>query len=127
MIGRMSLVKQLLKSLKKSLGLLAIVSLTLTACSTASAGREITIEMTDFALNPVQIEVKAGEQITWVLENKSSTDHEFESDAGKLEEVLVPGGKTKRVNWTAPKKAGTYEFECDMAGHDGMVMEVVVK
>lgn len=108
-------------------GLLAIVTLALTACSTASAGREITIEMTDYKLTPAQVEVKAGEKITWVLENKSTSDHEFESDEGKLEEVLVPGGKSKRVNWTAPTKAGTYEFECDMAGHDGMVMDVVVK
>lgn len=107
--------------------LLAILGLALTACSTASSGREITIEMTDFALNPVQVEVKAGEKITWVLVNNSGSDHEFESDAGKLEEILVPGGKTKRVNWTAPNKAGSYEFECDMAGHDGMEMDVVVK
>lgn len=108
-------------------GLLAILGLTLTACSTASAGREITIEMTDFKLSPAQVEVKAGEQITWVLDNKSGSDHEFESDAGKLEEVVVPGGKSKKVNWTAPNKPGTYEFECDMAGHDGMEMEVIVK
>ncbi|HLO02535.1 MAG TPA: cupredoxin domain-containing protein, partial [Symbiobacteriaceae bacterium] len=89
-----------------ALGLVATLGMTLTACSTASTGRTITIEMTDFKLTPAQVEVKAGEQITWDLQNKSGNDHEFESDAGKLEEVLVPSGKSKQVNWTAPNKPG---------------------
>jgi plastocyanin len=101
-------------------------ALALTGCATPS-GREIKIEMTEYKLTPAQVEVKPGEQITWVLENKGTVDHEFESDEGQLAEAVVPPGKTKNVAWKAPTKPGTYTFECDMAGHDGMEMTVTVK
>lgn len=94
-------------------------------CGTAT-GRDIHVEMTNFKLAPATLEVKAGETLQFVLDNKSDTEHEFESSAGKFEEILVPAGKTRKVTWTAPNKAGHYEFECDMAGHDGMVMTVKV-
>jgi uncharacterized cupredoxin-like copper-binding protein len=116
--------------MKKFLGLLLLLLpvFVLTACSTAS-GREITVEMTNYHLTPTAtpIQVKPGERITWVLVNKSNLDHEFESDEGNLEEVLVPAGKTKRVEWTAPQKPGSYTMACDMVGHDGMEMTVEVK
>ena len=95
-------------------------------CTSTPTGRSISIEMTNFKLDPTQVEVKAGETVQLVLNNKSDTEHEFESDAGKFEEILVPAGKSRTVSWTAPNKAGSYEFECDMAGHDGMVMTVQV-
>lgn len=108
-------------------GSLVAVSLAvLTGCGSSSSGREIAVEMTNFKLSPAAVEVKAGESITFVLNNQSNQDHEFESDEAKVEEVLVPAGKSRKVNWKAPAKAGEYEFECDMAGHDGMVMTVKV-
>ncbi|HWI65824.1 MAG TPA: cupredoxin domain-containing protein [Symbiobacteriaceae bacterium] len=104
---------------------LAAVALAAAGCGTAS-GREIPIEMTNYKLAPAMVEVKAGETVQFVLTNKSDAEHEYESDDGKFEEVLVPAGKTRKVAWTAPSKAGEYEFECDMAGHDGMTMMIHV-
>lgn len=104
---------------------LAAVALAAAGCASAS-GREIPIEMTNYKLSPATVEVKAGETVQFVLDNKSETEHEFESDAGKFEEVLVPAGKSRKVTWSAPNKAGEYEFECDMAGHDGMSMMIHV-
>lgn len=104
---------------------LAALALVAVGCGKPT-GREITIEMSNYKLSPATIEVKAGETVQFVLVNKSETEHEFESDAGKFEEVLVPGGKTRKVSWTAPNKAGEYEFECDMTGHDGMEMKIKV-
>lgn len=104
---------------------LAAVALAAAGCGTAS-GREIQIEMTNYKLAPATVEVKAGETVQFVLTNKSDTEHEFESDGGKFEEILVPAGKSRKVGWTAPNKAGEYEFECDMAGHDGMTMTIHV-
>lgn len=94
--------------------------------STAASGREIAVEMTNFKLSPATVEVKAGESVTFVLNNKSDLDHEFESDEAKVEEVVVPPGKSRKVDWKAPATPGEYEFECDMAGHEGMVMTVTV-
>jgi plastocyanin len=102
----------------------------LTGCSASSGGsREVTVEMTNYKLTPTggAIVVKPGAKVTFNLVNKSDTDHEFESDEGKFEEVVVPANKSRKVEWTAPAKAGEYEFECDMAGHNGMEVDVTVK
>jgi uncharacterized cupredoxin-like copper-binding protein len=102
-----------------------IIAGLLTGCA-RSGGQEVRIEMTNFKLTPNLVTVSPGEQVRFVLVNRSDVDHEFESDEGKLEEVVVPPGKERTVTWTAPAKAGDYTFECDMAGHDGMVMTVRV-
>jgi len=110
---------------RKALALLALLALT--GCGTAaSGGSGIQVDMTDFKLTPETVSVKAGETVTFTLHNKSGQDHEFESDEGKFEEVVVPPGKSRTVTWQAPQKMGEYIFECDMAGHEGMEMKVTV-
>jgi len=104
---------------------LAALALATAGCGTPS-GREIPIELSNYKLTPATVEVKAGETVKFALTNKSELEHEFESDEGKFEEVLVPAGKTRTVAWTAPAKAGEYVFECDMAGHEGMEMTIKV-
>jgi uncharacterized cupredoxin-like copper-binding protein len=105
---------------------LLILSVALLTGCTASSAREVPIEMTNYKLSPATVTVKAGEKITFALTNKSDNDHEFESESGRFEEVVVPGGKTRKIDWTAPTKAGDYTFECDMAGHEGMEMTITV-
>lgn len=107
--------------------LLLPLALSLAGCGAASGGREIPISMTDFKLNPAKVTVAPGERVTFVLTNESGTEHEYESDAGHFEEVLVPAHKSRKVAWTAPEATGDYEFECDMAGHDGMSMVITVQ
>ena len=110
----------------KRVALSLLLALALAGCGTPS-GREISISMTNYKLSPAAITVAPGEPVTFVLTNESDADHEFESDDGHFEEVLVPAHKNRKVAWTAPNKAGDYEFECDMAGHDGMTMMITVK
>lgn len=105
--------------------ILTSVLLLAAGCGSAS-GRSVPVEMSNFKLSPATVEVKAGETVKFELMNHSDTEHEFESDAGQFEEVLVPAGKSRTVTWTAPDKAGEYEFECDMSGHDGMSMMIKV-
>jgi uncharacterized cupredoxin-like copper-binding protein len=100
--------------------------MTLAGCGGKPSGREIALEVTSFQFTPASVEVKAGEQVQFVLTNKSDTDHEFESTEGKFEEIVVPAGKSRTAAWTAPAKTGEYEFECDMTGHQGMHMTVKV-
>lgn len=112
------------KLLSAALGLFTLLAVA--GCGSPS-GRAVPVEMTNYKLSPATVSVKPGEQVTFVLTNKSDTEHEFESDQGHFEEVLVPAGKERKVNWKAPDKAGDYEFECDMTGHDGMTMTISVR
>ncbi|HWI50723.1 MAG TPA: cupredoxin domain-containing protein [Symbiobacteriaceae bacterium] len=112
--------------MRSKAALILVPALFLAAGCASATGREVNVEMSNFRLAPAAVEVKAGETVQFVLNNKSDTEHEFESTAGKFDEITVPAGKTRKVAWTAPNKAGQYEFECDMAGHEGMIMTVNV-
>lgn len=87
----------------------------------SSPAREIRIAMVEqgskMAFEPARVTVKPGERVRFVIENKGTMDHEFESDEAGIEEVVVPPGKSRTVEWTAPAKAGDYPFVCDMPGH----------
>jgi uncharacterized cupredoxin-like copper-binding protein len=78
---------------------------------------------------PDVITVSAGAEVTFVIKNEGTVDHEFESnergEAG-IEEIIIPPGRTRRVNWTAPSEAGTYPIYCDLPGHRAAGMELTL-
>ena len=78
---------------------------------------------------PDVITVAAGAEVTFVIKNEGKADHEFESnergEAG-IEEIIIPPGRTRRVNWTAPSEAGTYPVYCDLPGHRELGMELTL-
>ncbi len=78
---------------------------------------------------PTEITVFAGEEVTFVIHNESSFDHEFESsekgEAG-IDEILIPPGRTRRVPWTAPSTPETYKVYCDLPGHRAAGMELTL-
>jgi uncharacterized cupredoxin-like copper-binding protein len=61
-----------------------------------------------------------------VVRNEGDADHEFESDEAGIEEVIIPGGRERRVNWTAPSRPGTFPVYCDLPGHREAGMELTV-
>jgi uncharacterized cupredoxin-like copper-binding protein len=79
---------------------------------------------------PGVITVAAGTEVTFVIENEGTVDHEFESaekgEAG-IEEVLIPPGRTRRVNWTAPSRPASYQVYCDLPGHRAAGMEFTLE
>ena len=79
---------------------------------------------------PDVITVEAGAKVTFVIENEGSQDHEFESgqegEAG-IDEIFIPPGATRRVNWTAPSEAATFTVYCDLPGHRAAGMEITLK
>ena len=99
-----------------------------------SGGEEITIvagERSDgMFFEPAEITVAPGASVTFVIKNEGSTDHEFESfregEAG-IDEIIIPPGGTRRVNWTAPSEAATFPFYCDLPGHRAAGMELTLK
>ena len=97
---------------------------------TATNGKA-TIQATDtLKWQPNTITVTPGEKVTLQVKNSGNTAHAFYSPAlGVTTATPVPTGKTTPVTFTAPSKAGTYQFWCNIPGHAeaGMVGEVVVK
>ena len=99
-----------------------------------SGGDEITItagERSDgMFFEPAEITVAPGAKVTFVIENEGSQDHEFESieegEAG-IQEIIIPPGATRRVNWTAPSEAATFPVYCDLPGHRAAGMEITLK
>jgi len=90
-------------------------------------GREIAITIGEYFFRPERVTVAAGERVTFVVRNEGRLDHEFESDEAGIEEVLIPPGKTRRVNWQAPDKPGSFPVYCDLPGHREKGMEMILE
>ncbi|MDP2950684.1 MAG: cupredoxin domain-containing protein [Chloroflexota bacterium] len=114
--------------------LLLLSLLILSACTTVSGGEEIPIVAGErdgqMYFEPKVVTVKAGSKVTFVIKNTGKVDHEFESiepgEAG-IDEIIIPPGRTRRVNWTAPSKPATYPVYCDFPGHRAAGMEFTLE
>lgn len=102
----------------------------------ASADRVIKVRMVDpFAFDPAQIEVAAGETITFTVTNAGQLDHEFligdeatqdehemEMDDGETgmgsepNMLALAGGESGELTWTFTQ-AGPLLFGCHVPGH----------
>ena len=99
---------------RRLITLLAIAALAvgLTACgggssnSSSSGSAQITIDGFTFA----STSVAAGSTVT--VKNNSTTQHTVTQDTGGGFNVTVDPGKT--ATFTAPSKAGTYKFHCNI-------------
>lgn len=110
--------------------LVAAFALFPAACG-SSAGREVVVRAGErddgrMYFEPSELHVRAGEAVTFVIENVGRADHEFESDEAGIEEVVVPKGRTRRTTWTAPKAPGVYPVYCDLPGHREAGMELTL-
>ena len=89
----------------------AALALSLAACSSSSKSGSgsavITMQNTSFK---VAGPVKAGATVN--IKNNDSFTHTVTSDDGTSFNVSVDGGKTATI--TAPSKAGTYKFHCNI-------------
>ena len=70
--------------------------------------RTIKITQTDEGCTPASIDLATGEKVKFEVKNDGRKDREVEGiDGTKLEEVLVPSGRTRSLDYTAPGAAGT--------------------
>jgi hypothetical protein len=110
----------------RTLLLLGIGALLLTACS-SGGGREIEVVATDQGCSPASLSAHTGEKLTFVVKNEAKGDRELEGIEGtKLEEVLVPSGRTRKVNYTAPDKASSQKLKCYIPGAPSTIIDLVV-
>ena len=101
--------------------LVAFCALTLAlsfACdSSGEGGREIAITQTDDGCTPESVKVATGEKLKLTATNETGSIYELEGENGtRLDEVIVPEGKTRSVGFTVPDEAGTYEVKCYQPG-----------
>ena len=128
---------------KITLLILLILISFLTACTAGKPVTHIKVNMTDFAYNPNQFMVPAGESITVEIVNNGAVVHNFiimnagvqiGQDFDETDEVneywkieLAPGQSTS-TSFTAPAQPGEYKIVCSTAGHyiAGMIGKLVV-
>lgn len=123
--------------------LMATLVWTLTACGKSGPSTRITFTMTDFAFNPNEFTVPAGEEITLNVTHNGTMEHDFiimkyATDAGEtfdeedkanvFWEVDLQPGDSETIVFTAPTPPGTYQVICGMPGHlqSGMVGTLIV-
>ena len=113
----------------------ALVAITLSACGGGAAGNttgsgpmNITVTANEFKFDPATINAAPGQTINVTLKNTGSVDHTFVFAPANFK-MTVASGKTDTKSFTAPSAPGTYDFDCDIAGHKeaGMVGKLVVK
>ncbi len=125
---------------RRTIILIAAVALTaiaLSACGGGATGGtasgsgsplNVTVTATEFKFDPATINAAPGQTINVTLKNTGSVDHTFVFAPANFK-MTVAAGKSDTKSFTAPAAAGTYDFDCDIAGHKeaGMVGKLVVK
>lgn len=98
----------------------------LAACGSSGAGgRAVNITQSDNGCTPTTIAATPGEKLKLVVKNGSGKDYEVEGIEGtKLEEVVVPSGRTRTPGYTVPDGAGTHKIKCYVPGGVSTIIEV---
>ena len=116
---------------------IALAALALAACgggantgnsSSGAAPLTITVTATEFKFDPATINASVGQTINLTVKNAGTIQHTFVLKDANVNLTIDPG-KTVTKTFTAPATAGSYQYECDIAGHKeaGMVGQLVVK
>jgi len=128
---------------KRFLIALMILTLALSACGNSGPSTRLSFTMTDFAFDPNEFTIPAGEEITLRVTHHGTMEHNFiimkyGMDAGEMFDetdhanvfwkvTLLPG-ESETISFTAPEQPGTYQVICGMPGHlqSGMIGKLVV-
>jgi plastocyanin len=108
---------------------LALVTLAAAGCGGGDDPNRRTVQIVqaDDACSPAAIDLQPGEKIRFEVKNESGKDQEIEGiDGTKLEELLIPSGRTRNLNYTAPSEAGTQKVKCYTPGGASMIIELNV-
>ncbi len=89
---------------------------------------EVTVEAKEFSFTPSKLTVDVGTKVRLTLENGGSVSHDFVVDELDVEMTLVSPGQSQTIEFTL-ERAGIYEFDCSIPGHEeaGMTGTLTVK
>lgn len=106
------------------------LALLLVACggNTGGEGTPMTIVAKEFKFEPATITVAPGQVIKLTLKNEGVIDHDLMIRAIGFK-IIAPPGKSETKTFVAPTAPGTYDIDCDIAGHKdaGMIGKLVVR
>ena len=109
------------------LGLLVTAAAFLLVACSSGGGREIEIVASNEGCTPVRLAAATNEKLTFVVKNQASGDRELEGVEGtKLEEVLIPAGRTRKINHTTPKQATTEKLKCYIPGGPSTIIDLEI-
>lgn len=96
----------------------------LTACGGSGGSHpQVEIVQTDNGCTPVELTLAPNKTVTLVVHNQGQKDHEVEGINGtKLQELLVPAGKTRQVNFTPSGKGD--QIKCYIPGGSTTVIQI---
>jgi uncharacterized cupredoxin-like copper-binding protein len=96
---------------------------TTTGGAAGGGGETVDMSLTDFALNPADPTVKAG-QVTFNVTNDGQAPHalEVEGPGGEVETQTLDAGGAEKLAVDL-SKPGTYEMYCPVGNHRDMGME----
>lgn len=115
------------RALFASAAVLALGSLFAACGGDSGSRRTIAITQLDEGCTPASVDLKAGEKVTFQVKNEGKHDREVEGiDGTKLEEVLVPSGRTRSINYTAPGSEGVQKVKCYVPAGDAAIIELRV-
>lgn len=99
------------------------------ACGGGSTSRRtINITQADTGCTPTSIALSPGEAVALVVKNDGNKDHEIEGINGtRVDEVLVPAGRTRTIDYDAPSTAGTHEVKCYIPGGTTTILKLNVE
>lgn len=112
-----------------ALAVVGLAAILAAACDDGGGGprRTINITQTNDSCTPAAIDLQTGEKVTFEVKNEGSKGKEVEGIEGtKLEELLVPEGRTRSVDYTAPKDPGTRKIKCYVPGGSSTIIELHV-
>lgn len=109
-------------------GSAALIALSIACGSSGEGGREVRITQGQDECTPRTIDASPGEKLNLVVTNESDKEpYELEGEGGtKLEEIIVPEGKTREVGFDVPEEPGTHEIKCYVPGDVETIIEVKV-
>jgi Cupredoxin-like domain len=112
-----------------ALPLVAGLILGLACGASGEGGREVRIRQGQEGCSPRTVEASAGEKLNLLVTNESGKEpYEIEGEGGtKLEEVVVPEGKTREIGFDVPDEPGTYEIKCYIPGDIETIIEIKVQ
>ena len=95
--------------------LVAVITLLLTACSSAPQPLELTLTATDIAYDTSNISAIVSQKVNITFVNDGALEHNFIIDEFGVENLLKSGANVA-ISFT-PQEPGTYDFYCNVAGH----------
>lgn len=114
------------------LAVAAVAGLTACGGSGDSSGPATSVEVSlqEWSITPPEIPVPAGTRVELTIHNKGTMPHNLEIPGldEKVQSTMLTAGDSQTVSFT-PKKKGTYEVLCAVAGHkdSGMVAKLIVE